>query len=95
MRNTKISNWILGLFVCSFIWAFLMDAMIGNGHADAVSRTVTALTMSLLVFAPTGLFAGIVYFIKRKSTSAMWVWTISLLLALVLLSIGATKMAGS
>ena len=92
MRNTKISNWVLGLFVCSFIWALLVDAMVGYGHANAISRTATALGMSFPVFMATGVFAGISYLIKRKATSAMRVWTISLLLALAVLSIGATKL---
>ncbi|MBT6717733.1 MAG: hypothetical protein HOB18_08890 [Nitrospina sp.] len=95
-RKIKIIIWALGLFICSFVWAQVMATAMGlHQPSGTINRIGVALGMSLPVFTISGAFAGIAYFIKRRPTFAMWVWTFSLLFSFVVLGIGAAKVAGS
>lgn len=94
MSKIKFIVWVLGLFVCSFVWALLMGTAMGlHQPIGAIDRVGEALGMSLPVFAISGAFAGIAYFVKRRSTFALWVWTFSLLFSFAVLGIGAANVA--
>lgn len=94
-QKKKIVLWVLGLFSVSIMWALLVNTATvgpntGNFFPDQI---VTALGMVLLPFLSTGAIAGLVYIFKRKPSTAMWTWTVLLLVAGLFLSVGAARMA--
>ena len=96
MTKPEISLWVLGLLSGNVLWAFLMNAIVfGGGELDFMSQLDQSLGMAGPVFLITGAIAGIVYFFKRRSTTAMWTWTILLLVTLAVLSISGAKQAVS
>lgn len=92
MTKAKATLWILGLLSGTLIWALLtLTALFGK--QDFMLQLGTALGMGSPVFLITGAVAGVVYFFKRKPSTAMWSWTILLFVTLVVLGIGAAKQA--
>lgn len=96
MKKAKISFWILGLLSGTLMWALLMNvAVFGENVGNFKMQLGVALGMGTPVFLITGAIAGFVYVFKRNPSTAMWTWTILLLVTLVALGIGAAKMATS
>jgi len=96
MSKIKITLWGLGLLSGTILWAFLINAaVLGGGKLNLTPQLGQALGMGGPVFIITGAIAGIVYFFKRKPTTAMWTWTVLLLVTLIILGIGGAKQAVS
>jgi hypothetical protein len=96
MTKMKVILWGLSLLIGAMVWALLMiTAMFGNGQSGFIPQLGSALGMGGPVFLITGVIAGTVYFFKRNPSTAMWTWTILLLVTFVALGIGGAKQAGS
>lgn len=96
MTKAKVALWVIGLLLGTLIWALLLDtAMFGGSIGNFTFRMGVALGMGGPVFVITGAIAGIVYVFKRKPATAMWTWTILLLVTFVALGLGAVKQVAS
>lgn len=92
MTKTKITLWVLGLLSGTLIWALLMiTALSVEKIVNFTYQMGLALGLGSPVFLITGAIAGVVYFFKRKPSTAMWTWTILLLVTLVVIGIGGAK----
>ena len=85
MTKTNVTTWALGLLICSFVGAFLLNAA---KTGTFVFQMDVALSLGGPVFFNTGAVAGIVYFLKRQPSTAMWFWTILLVVTFLVLWIG-------
>lgn len=88
--NMKITLWAFGLLALCLIWGAVMDTTIW-GPVNLANRLGAAIGMGAPLYLGSGVLGLIAYAVKRNSTSAMWVWTIALGVALLLFSIGATQ----
>jgi len=96
MTKAKVTLWVLSLLGGTIVWAFsLTTILLGGGKLDFMSQLGRALGMGGPVLIITGAIAGIVYFFKRKPTTALWTWTVLLLVTLIILGIGGAKQAVS
>ena len=92
MTKAKVALWVLGLLSGTIIWGLLMNtALYGEQTGNFANQVFVALGMGSPIFLITGAIAGIVYFFKREPSTAMWTWTILLLVTLVVAGVGAAR----
>ncbi len=89
MRTAAL--WIFGLFMACFVWAYMANTAM-YGPASLTENVGVALGMSTPVFAITGGMASIVYLVTKNRAAALWIWTGLIIVAIVLLGIGALRM---
>lgn len=82
--------WIAGLFIASFVWAFMTYTAM-YGPASFQDAAGVALGMSAPIFGLTGMVAGVVYLITKSRTTALWTWTALIALAFATLGVGALR----
>ena len=90
--NNSVALWAISLLVLCLAWA----GIVGVAFSEPATLSFyvgEATGIVLALWAPTGLLGLIAYAVKRNTRFAMWVWTISLLVVLALLSIGARWIA--
>ena len=71
------------------VWAHLID---NNRDRDWATRLGVALGLGGPCYVGAGIVAAVVWVITKKSTAAMWTWTVVLLSLMVMLSIGASQL---
>jgi hypothetical protein len=92
MAKSKLLLWALGLFVTSSFWAWLYRYAL-EGKSGSLAYQIGLAITGMLPVLVTGIIAGVVYYFKRKPSSAMWTWTVVLLALLLFMTIGGMKNA--
>ncbi len=84
--------WALGLFCLCVGWGFLMNTAM-NGASTLTQDAGTAIGLGSPVFGVTALGSGLVYFLTKSRTKALWGWFLLILVAFTILGIGAAQIA--
>ena len=85
MTKAKTTLWVLGLLICTVVGSLLMNTA---KTGTFVFQMDLVFSVGGPVFFNTGAIAGIIYHLKRQPKTAMWIWTILLVVTFLILGIG-------
>jgi|GEM_PF-3976641 len=86
--KAKVFYWSLVLLIGTSYWGYLTTKI----HVGTVDSFATILGMglgsSLPILAITGIICAATYYFSKNWKTAMWVWTVLVLIAMLFLTLG-------
>lgn len=86
--KTKVLIWFTTLFIGSSFWGYL-TTKIHFGPGDTFATMVgMGLGSSLPILFLSGIISGITYYFSKSWKTAMWTWTVIVLIIMLWLTLG-------
>ena len=86
--KAKVTYWALALLIGTFYWGYLTTKI----HVGTVDSFATIIGMgvgsSLPILAVTGVISAVTYYFSNNWKTAMWVWTVLVLIVMLFLTLG-------
>lgn len=84
----KVLIWFTTLFIGTSFWGYLTAKIYFDSGENLATLIGIGLGSSLPVLFITGIISGIIYYFFKYWKTAMWTWTVLVLIAMLWLTLG-------